>query len=209
MITEIDEQNPVCIFKWHFVTRAQLTQLGLLEPGKLLPLLSPFMKTNWMSKESTASPKDELSHSLPPPSQLALDFLRRSNELLISLLTLDQKKRFCEKLMGLKEFEADDGLQVEEPEGRRELSRFMQRLAGMKEGEETGNAEGDMGEERIEQGGDARGGVKEEEGGKGKGKENQNGEMDGSGTGVEGGQSGSGVGTLGVTIRRRSLRNKA
>ena len=111
--------------------------------------------------------------------------------------------------MGLKEFEADDGLQVEEPEGRRELSRFMQRLAGMKEGEETGNAEGDMGEERIEQGGDARGGVKEEEGGKGKGKENQNGEMDGSGTGVEGGQSGSGVGTLGVTIRRRSLRNKA
>ena len=39
MITEIDEQNPVCIFKWHFVTRAQLTQLGLLDPRKLLLLL--------------------------------------------------------------------------------------------------------------------------------------------------------------------------
>ena len=110
--------------------------------------------------------------------------------------------------MGFKEFEADDELQVEEPEGRRELSRSMQRLAGMKEGQGQRGMGEETGEgcEEVKEG-VGQAGVKEEE--KGKGKENQNGEMEVSATGAEGGRSGSGDCTTGVTIRRRSLRNKA
>ncbi|GAA5826772.1 hypothetical protein JCM5353_003230 [Sporobolomyces roseus] len=175
MIAEIDEQNPLCIFKWHFVTKAQLIQLGLLD--------------------SPPSP-NESSQSLPPPSRLALDFLRRSNQLLISLLTLDQKKRFLEKLMGFEEFEVDDELHVEEPEGRRELSRLMQRLAKVGEGEEKGTGEGAVGEGEVE--------VKAEE----KGEGNEEGEKNGSSTSTGGVERREGTDGTVVTVRRRSLRNK-
>jgi len=108
--------------------------------------------------------------------------------------------------MGFKEFEADDELQVEEPEERRELSRFMQRLAGMKEDQGQRGMEGENGQGSEEAKEGVGGvGVKEEEGGKGK----EDGQMDSSATSAEGGQSGSGDGTTGVTARRRSLRNKA
>jgi len=114
---------------------------------------------------------------------------------LISLLTLDQKKRFLENLMGFEEFEADDELHVEEPEGRRELSRLMQRFAKVVEGEEEGRGEGEVGEGEVE--------VKAEE----KGGGNEEGEKNDSSTSTGGVERREADGTV-VTVRRRSLRNK-
>lgn len=98
--------------------------------------------------------------------------------------------------MGFEEFEVDDELHVEEPEGRRELSRLMQRLAEVGEGEEKGEGDEELGEVEVE--------VKAEE----KGEGNEEGEKNGSSTGAGGVERRDGADGAVVTVRRRSLRNK-
>ncbi|GAA5870284.1 hypothetical protein JCM16303_001949 [Sporobolomyces ruberrimus] len=78
MIAEIDVDSSVCVFKWHYATEQQLQLIGMI------PSSVPFV----LPRSSSA---------------LALDFLRKTNELLISLLTPTQKREFVESIMDWQE----------------------------------------------------------------------------------------------------------
>lgn len=86
-----------------------------------------------------------------PTKDQAVSFLRRSNELLISMLTTEQKRRFVEALMD-SEAEEGKGLLVEDEEERMELGELYESLSGKLEsgkgGDENKNQE--EGQERIE-----------------------------------------------------------
>ncbi len=103
-VAAVDESAPICAFAWHFVTKRQL---------ELLTVVSSRV-TAYTAKPLGAKPapavegEDTLQHELTP----ALEFLRLSNRLLVSLLTADQKSQFIHLLSTSQK--AQQLLQVDE-----------------------------------------------------------------------------------------------
>lgn len=117
----MDESAPVCVFAWHFVTKRQLELLTVVPSRVTAHTTSPL--------GIKLAPEDEREETLPHELTPALDFLRLSNRLLVSLLTADQKSKFIHLLSTSQE--AQQLLQVEE---LRTLGQF---------GKETAQPDGD------------------------------------------------------------------
>ncbi|GAA5866154.1 hypothetical protein JCM3774_004100 [Rhodotorula dairenensis] len=103
-VAAVDETSPVCVFAWHFVTKHQLELLVIGAPRIVPHVEDPLGFTIAPVVKPEATLQDELAP--------ALDFLRISNRLLVSLLTADQKSKFLKLLATCPE--AQSLLQVEQ-----------------------------------------------------------------------------------------------
>lgn len=88
-VAQVDESAPVAAFAWLYGSRLQLEALGVY-PRTVLSRSGVAANPLGGDSGRPAEPKNEL--------EPALDLLRLSNSILVSLLTADQKKRFVELL---------------------------------------------------------------------------------------------------------------
>lgn len=103
-VAAVDETSPVCVFAWHYVTRHQLE---LLVRG--VPRVTPHTRKPLGFTFTPAGKPEALQPNELTP---ALEFLRVSNRLLVSLLTADQKSKFIKLLSTCPE--AQELLQAEQ-----------------------------------------------------------------------------------------------